>query len=167
MVGYNKVVGATSPFVEVTPIPLNSKRAPGVGDTNYPIGQIWIDITENPSVMYIFLGKSGWQTVGNGVKSVNGDLIITSGNVEINSSGYTLSIKSGSATDFAGTSTLVAGTVTISNTNIATSDLIFIQRSSANASTSLGELSYSITNATSFTVSSLIQDLQSHDLVIK
>ncbi len=56
----------------------------------------------------------------------------------------------------AGTAVLVLGTVTVANTNIATGDLIFISRIASNGSVTLGELSYTIINATSFTITSLI-----------
>jgi hypothetical protein len=69
--------------------------------------------------------------------------------------GNKLTIKSGTL-GFAGTGTLVAGTVTIANTNIATGDAIYITRTGVNASTTLGEFTYTITNAASFTVTSVI-----------
>lgn len=93
-------------------------------------------------------------TTGN--TTVNGDLTMTNGNVIINGAAKQLRVHGGAATDFIGTATLVAGTVTIANTNIAATDRIFIQRTAANASTTLGELTYTISGATSFTVTSLI-----------
>jgi hypothetical protein len=51
---------------------------------------------------------------------------------------------------------LTAGTQTILNTNINTGDMIFLTRVAVNASTVLGELTYTISNTTSFTVTSLI-----------
>lgn len=59
-------------------------------------------------------------------------------------------------TDPSGEAILVAGTKTIANTTIKTTDKIFIQRRAANASTTLGELSYTISAGTSFTINSLI-----------
>jgi hypothetical protein len=64
--------------------------------------------------------------------------------------------KGGAVTDFRGTGVLTAGTQTIANTNIATGDMIFITRTAVNASTTLGEFTYTISNATSFTVTSVI-----------
>lgn len=64
--------------------------------------------------------------------------------------------KGGAATDFIGSGVLVLGTVTINNTNIAATDRIFLSRTAANASTTLGELSYTISAGASFTVTSLI-----------
>jgi len=62
----------------------------------------------------------------------------------------------GAVTDMFGNSALVAGTVTIANTNVLTGDRIFIQRIGVAASTTLGEFTYTISNATSFTVTSVI-----------
>ena len=56
------------------------------------------------------------------------------------------------STSTRGTSTLVAGTVTVSNTNVATGDLIVM--SATNQSGTAGHLSYSIVNGTSFTITS-------------
>lgn len=85
-----------------------------------------------------------------------GNVLVTVGNVVINQAGKQLRVHGGAVTDFIGTGTLVSGTVTIANTNIAATDRIFLQRTGANASTTLGELSYTISAATSFTVTSLI-----------
>ena len=84
------------------------------------------------------------------------DLAATAGNVLINGSAKQLRIKGGAVTDFIGTGTLTSGTQTIANTNIATTDRIHLQRIAANGSTTLGELTYTISAATSFTVTSLI-----------
>lgn len=88
-------------------------------------------------------------TVGTGGFNVAGDLNLSSVATKI-------SLNGGAATDFIGTGTLSSGTVTINNTNIAAGDRIFIQRLAANGSTTLGELSYSISAGASFTVTSLI-----------
>jgi hypothetical protein len=57
---------------------------------------------------------------------------------------------------FIGQDTLAAGTVTIANAGIAPGDRIFVQRTSNNASTTLGELGTSINAGVSFTVKSSI-----------
>lgn len=87
-------------------------------------------------------------TAGTGGVNVAGNLNLTSVATKI-------SLNGGAATDFIGTGTLTNGVATISNTNIAATDRIFIQRTVANASTLLGMLTYSISAATSFTVTSL------------
>ncbi len=67
-----------------------------------------------------------------------------------------LQIHSGAVTDFIGTGVLTAGTQTIANTNIATGDVILLTRTAVNASTTLGEFTYTISNGASFTVTSVI-----------
>lgn len=67
-----------------------------------------------------------------------------------------IQVDGGAVTDSIGTGTLASGTVTILNTNIAATDRIFLQRIAANGSATLGELSYTISAAASFTVTSLI-----------
>jgi hypothetical protein len=82
--------------------------------------------------------------------------IIATATLELNQHATELQVKGGNATDFIGTATLTAGTVTIANTNIASGDRIFISRTAVNASTTLGEFTYTISGATSFTVTSVI-----------
>lgn len=65
-----------------------------------------------------------------------------------------ISMDGGLATSFIGTAVLVAGTVTIANTLLTANDRIFISRIAVNSSTTLGELTYAITPATSFTITS-------------
>lgn len=77
-----------------------------------------------------------------------------SGNVIINGAAKQLRVHGGAVTDFIGTATLVAGTVTIANTNIAATDRIFVQRTTANASTALGVFSYAISAGATFTITS-------------
>lgn len=84
------------------------------------------------------------------------DITATAGNVIINGAGKQLRVHGGAVTDFIGTATLAAGTVTVANTNIAATDRIFIQRVSINGSTTLGEFTYTISAATSFTITSVI-----------
>jgi hypothetical protein len=90
------------------------------------------------------------------INSGSGNVNITGGNLVIATSAKMLQWKGGAATDFRGTGVLTAGTVTINNTNIASGDMIFLTRTAANASTTLGELSYTISAGASFTVTSLI-----------
>ena len=85
-----------------------------------------------------------------------GKVSVTGANLALTTAATQLQVEGGAATDFIGTGTLTSGTVTISNTNIAAADRIFIQRTAANASTTMGELSYTISAGASFTVTSLI-----------
>lgn len=113
--------------------------------------------TTGSAVTTIGTGGTGAVNIGNttggttitGTENVTGDLNLTSVATKI-------SLNGGAVTDFIGTGTLAAGTVTIANTNIAAGDRIFLQRIAANGSTTLGELSYAITPATNFVVTSLI-----------
>lgn len=70
--------------------------------------------------------------------------------------GGSASFNGGAVTDFIGTGVLTAGTQTIANTNIATGDVILLTRTGVAASTALGELTYTISNGASFTVTSII-----------
>jgi hypothetical protein len=90
------------------------------------------------------------------IQSGSGDVIVSGGNLRINTAAKQLQVHGGAATDFIGTSVLVLGTVTIANTNIAATDRIFLSRISAAGSVTLGELTYSISAGASFTVTSLI-----------
>ncbi len=64
-------------------------------------------------------------------------------------------VNGGAVTDFIGTGVLTGGTQTIANTNIATGDVILFSRTAVNASTALGEFTYTISNGVSFTVTSM------------
>jgi hypothetical protein len=86
----------------------------------------------------------------------SGNINATGGHLVIGSVAKTLLVNGGAVTDFIGTGVLTAGTQTIANTNIATGDIILLTRIGVAASTTLGFLSYTIINATSFTVNSLI-----------
>ncbi len=94
-----------------------------------------------------------------------GGITLTSGTGNVNASGghlviasaaKTLLVNGGAVTDFIGTGVLTLGTQTIANTNIATGDVILLTRLASNGSVTLGELTYTISNGASFTVTSLI-----------
>lgn len=86
----------------------------------------------------------------------SGDTSVT-GNLLLPTAATQLQVEGGAATDFIGTATLSSGTVTVANTNIAATDRIFIQRQDVNSSTAIGNLTYSISASTSFTITS-VQD---------
>ena len=90
------------------------------------------------------------------INSGTGDILLTNGNVRIVTTGKGLQQKAGAATDFLGTAVLTLGAVVVANTNIATGDKIFLSRIAANGGATLGELSYTISNGASFTITSLI-----------
>ncbi len=74
------------------------------------------------------------------------------GGIDISVTGKGLGIKEGVATDSVGSATLVAGAVTVSNTNIATGDIIMLTRFTIGGT--VGNMSYTISNGTSFTINS-------------
>lgn len=84
-----------------------------------------------------------------------GNFVIDSGNLVLGAVATQLQMNGGAATDFIGEATLTAGTVTIANTNIAANDRILLSRRDINASTALGSLTYSISAATSFTITAV------------
>lgn len=98
-------------------------------------------------------GSAGLAVTGDTV--VTGDLT-TSGDLVLSSVATHITMNGGAATDFIGSGVLTAGTQTIANTNIASTDRIFLSRTAVNASTTLGELTYTISAGASFTVTSLI-----------
>lgn len=144
-VGTNATVGGTLGVTGATT--LAALTAVGTANIN----------ASGAGVTTIGTGGTGAVNIGNatGNTSVTGSLT-TSGNIILNGSATQLRMQGGAATDFIGTATLVNGTVTVANTNIAAGDRILIQRVAANASTTLGELSYTISAGASFTITSLI-----------
>jgi hypothetical protein len=84
-----------------------------------------------------------------------GDVTVNKGNLVLGAVATQLQMNGGAVTDFIGTATLSSGTVTVANTNIAATDRIFIQRQDVNSSTAIGHLTYSISAATSFTITAV------------
>lgn len=111
--------------------------------------------TGNTAVTGSLTASTGLVATTGGVTATAGDITATAGNVIINGAAKQLRVHGGAATDFIGTATLTNGTVTVSNTNIAATDCIFLSRSNVNASTALGVFTYSISAATSFAITAL------------
>lgn len=88
--------------------------------------------------------------------SITGDVALN-GDLEL-AEDKAISIKTGAVTNYAGSGTLVAGVLAIANTNIAATDLVFVQRIDANSSTAIGFMSYTIVANTSLTITSLAAD---------
>lgn len=80
--------------------------------------------------------------------------VTVGGNLILSDVATQLQMNGGAVTDFIGTATLNNGTITVANTNIAATDRIFIQRQDINGSSALGDLTYVISAATSFTITS-------------
>ena len=87
-----------------------------------------------------------------GVTATAGDITATAGNVIINGAAKQLRAHGGAVTDFIGQATLTNGTVTVANTNIATTDRIFVTRSAVNASSALGVFKVVKTASTNFVI---------------
>lgn len=109
----------------------------------------------SPSVSGTVTAGTGLVATTGGVTATAGDITATAGNVIINGAAKQLRVHGGAVTDFIGSATLVNGTVTVSNTNIAATDQIYITRTNKNASTALGVFTYSISAATSFAITAL------------
>jgi hypothetical protein len=81
------------------------------------------------------------------------DVSVSTGNLQIASTGKGLQIKGGAVTDFVGTATLSGGTINVANTNILTGDIIFISYIGTGLSNT-GQLSYVINTGASFDINS-------------
>jgi len=69
---------------------------------------------------------------------------------------FPIRLRQTNALAYIGSGTLVLGTATIANTNILAGDVVLVSRTGVAASTTLGELTVTITPATNFIVSSRI-----------
>jgi len=78
--------------------------------------------------------------------------VTVGGNLILSDVATQLQMNGGAATDFIGQATLTNGQVTVSNTNIAATDRIFLTRSAINASTALGMPLTTISAGASFTI---------------
>ena len=114
-----------------------------------------ISIGAGAGVKTVTLGSTN-TTSTTTINSGSGNVNVTGGHLSIATVAKTLLVNGGAATDFIGTGVLTLGTQTIANTNIATGDVIILTRTAVNASTTLGQFTYTISNATSFTVTSVI-----------
>ncbi len=93
--------------------------------------------------------------VGTTITATAGDITATLGNLILNGAAKQIRIHGGAATDFIGETTLVGGVATVLNTNIAATDRIFLSRRDVNGSVAIGNLTYVITPATSFVITSV------------
>jgi len=89
-----------------------------------------------------------------GTTIVGNTSLTSGGNVVMSAVATQLVMNGGAVTDFIGQSTLVAGTVTVLNTNIKSTDRVFVSRSDITTSTALGVFDVSITASTSFVIDS-------------
>ena len=60
-----KGYGLNNPLQDIFPQPVVAERAPTTGDTNYPIGQLWVN--KSADAVYVFTsvaaGSATWTTV--------------------------------------------------------------------------------------------------------
>lgn len=97
-------------------------------------------------------------TAGTTITATAGDITATLGHVVINGAAKQYKCHGGAATDFIGTATLVNGVATVLNTNIKTTDRIFVTRSAKNASTAYGTFQVVKTGSTDFVITSCKSD---------
>lgn len=159
----NSLYGTPSPLNKQALPAIAANRAPTTSDIGYQIGQVWIYVG---SAAYVLTNVAGgvatWSAVGGSGAAASvlsltasSDITTTGGNVIISGAGKQLRVEGGAVTDFIGRATLASGTVTVANTNIAATDRIFVNRSSAGASTALGVFTTSISAGASFTITAL------------
>lgn len=103
-----------------------AQRDPTASDKAYVKGTLWLNLTG--LTVWMWPGKGSWIPMG--------------------STGTAATIVG------TGTATLVAGTVTISNATVQAGDIIQMSRNALNASPALGSLIYTVTPATSISVTS-------------
>jgi hypothetical protein len=104
----------------------------------------------------IQLGASASTVVGDALGNItltptSGAVKISTGPIQVVTAGYGLSIAHGTNCKL-GSSTLSAGSVVVSNTSVTSNSLIFLSRSTSGGT--LGDLSYTISAGTSFTITS-------------
>lgn len=97
-------------------------------------------------------------TAGTTITATAGDITATLGHIVVNGAAKQFKCHGGAATDFIGTATLVNGVATVLNTNIKTTDRIFVTRSAKNASTAYGTFEVVKTASTNFVITSCKSD---------
>lgn len=117
-------------------------------------GQLYTMGINNAATNDDFIISDGALGVGNVVEidGTTGDVNITN-NLTLDGGGARIGINGGAVTDFIGSATLAAGTVTVANTNISANDKIYLSYEGTTLANT-GNLSYTISAATSFTIES-------------
>ncbi len=62
-----EAIGRSAPFIKVQPPAIIAQRAPVTTDTNYPLGQVWLDQSATPSALYTHIGGGVWDQGGNAI----------------------------------------------------------------------------------------------------
>lgn len=114
---------------------------------NYSGGQGLFTPSVDPTTGIVTLSA-----IATNPNSVAGDLTVTGGNIDIATAGKTLKIARGSNAASGVGAVLVGGTVTVATTAIATGDIILLSRTASGGTT--GNISYTISNGVSFTLTS-------------
>jgi hypothetical protein len=110
--------------------------------------------TGNTAVTGSLTASTSLTATSGNITATLGNFVATNGNLTLNTLGNYIGIKHGT-TGMCGTCTLSSGTVQVNNTNIATGDFIFFTNTNTNSSTALGNYTYTISNAASFTVTAV------------
>jgi hypothetical protein len=120
-------------------------------------------------------GGTGTQTLNiasnSGAKTINLGVTTSANTINVNTGGTAAQTTNVGSTSSTSTTTINGGTgvthgvqvaggplviaTSVANTNIATGDMIFIERTAVNASSALGVFGYTISNGTSFTINAL------------
>ncbi len=117
-----------------------TNRFPFKNDKNYQLGTLWV---VDGAAIFAFLGllnnEARWELLG----EIPPPILLTQ------------KASSSQPKDFVGQATLKKGIVRIPNSNVVSSDRIFVTRSGVNKSTAVGELVTSVIENTNFTIKSV------------
>ena len=61
-----EAVGRSAPFVKILPLPIISPRTPNVTDREFPKGQLWLDESVSPTIVWTHVGFGVWITSAGG-----------------------------------------------------------------------------------------------------
>ena len=101
----------------------------------------------------LYLGNATGTTAITGATTIIGGAEVR-GNLILNENAAQIQVKGGAVTDSIGQATLLNGTVTVSNTNIAAGDEIFVTRTGLGGSTALGVFDVTGSGGVSFSINS-------------
>ncbi len=132
-------LGSNQPS-QVLIVRTKATRIPFINDKNYVLGTLWV---VDQQAIFAFVGvvdnEAQWLLLGTNPEP----LLLTQ------------KTPSSQPKDFVGQVTLKNGIVRIPNSNVVSSDRIFVTRSAVNKSTAVGELVTSVIGNTNFTIKSV------------
>lgn len=114
------------------------------------VGDINMESTNSTATAFVINASNASSGIDINAGSAGVDI---NSDLKLSGAGKQLQVTGGAATDFIGSATLSSGTVTVANTNIAAADHIFLAYQGTSLSNT-GQLSYSISASTSFTIES-------------